>query len=424
MPVWRRNHSKPEGRESSTSRSTRHNGGLEVASVRLAEQLMRVQPDRQEILYACRAGMPVDVRCIEVGIPTVPFMLRNSGDLAGVARLIRIVQEHDIDIIHVHSRRDYVPAVLAKAKLAKISPGHGPKLILHSHLQRPLGFPNWLCGYLFAPNVDRILAVSQTVRRFLLHTHRQLKPVQVVVVPNSVDVDRFAFSREARERIRAEYGYSESDFVIGMLGRLDAKGQDIAIKILAKIRRPNLKLMFVGESSKNGYDKKLDRLINHLNMSKQVIRVGMQSDIPAYLSAMDMLLHLPIDEAFGLALVEAMSCGLPVMSSHIGGCIEIVEDGATGVLVNPANGKLVQSKLTAFVDSPDDRNRYAEAGKTFVRTTFTIDQQIALLSDVYDEVYKSTDLERGTGKATSPVPIADQTENPSGDLCDALHETH
>jgi len=95
---------------------------------------------------------------------------------------------------HPHDREmllRYVAAALAKMRLRKDTPESAPKLLLHMHLLRPLGSPHAISGYFFAPNVDRFLAVSHAVRAYLLRAHRQLRPEQVVVAPNSVDIQRF-----------------------------------------------------------------------------------------------------------------------------------------------------------------------------------------------------------------------------------------
>src|SRR5665213_1689371 len=93
--------------------STRHSGGLELASVRQAAMLMRTQPMSQEILFACKPGQYVEQCCADSGIPTRALQLANSGDLRGVSQLATIIIDENIDVVHVHSRRDFVAATLA-----------------------------------------------------------------------------------------------------------------------------------------------------------------------------------------------------------------------------------------------------------------------------------------------------------------------
>ena len=367
--------------------TTRHYGGLELASIRLADLLMRTQPDCQRILFACRPGQHVERECREMGIPTVPLTVRNSGDLGGVGKLMQIVREQDIDIVHVHSRRDYVTAVLAKYRLrAQLGSDCAPKLLLHMHLLRALGSPALLSGYFFAPNVDRFLAVSGAVRDYLLSHHRQLTPDQVVVVPNSVDVDQFRLDADRGAAVRRVHGIPLSAIVIGMVGRLDTKGQREAIEALGYLKRPDVYLMLIGSAGRNRYPEMLKRRAKRLGIGDNIIFCGAQQDVAPYLSAMDIFVHLPRDEAFGLAPAEAMAAGLPVLVSNVGGCVELVEDGLTGLVAKPRDRSDIRDKILQLVDSPSLRARLADAGGEFVRRRFSTQAQATLLTELYAQV--------------------------------------
>jgi glycosyltransferase involved in cell wall biosynthesis len=374
--------------------TTRHYGGLEVASIRLADLLMRSRPDRQRIVFACRPGKYVEQHCREIGIPTAALTVRNSGDLAGVDELVRIALEHKADIIHVHSRRDYVVSVLAKAKLAKmVGRDNAPKLVLHMHLLRPLGSPSFLSGFFFAPNVDRFLAVSGAVRDYLLRSHKQIAPGRISVVSNSVDPDSFRLDPIQGQAIRRKYCVPADAVVVGMVGRLDTKGQVEAIQAIGYLNRPNVYLLIVGATNKRGYLWRLRLRARLLGVSRNVIFCGAQQDVASYLSAMDIFVHLPRDEAFGLAPAEAMSAGLPVLVSSVGGCVELVADSETGLMANPRDKAQIRAKLAALIDSAELRERLATAGSEYVRNRFTPQAQAEALMNLYDEV-----LEIGHGK--------------------------
>ena len=367
--------------------TTRHSGGLEIASVRLAEMLMRAQPDRQEIVFACRPGKYIDEQCRALGIPTAPLTVVNSGDLTGASRLAAIAQDLRIDIIHVHSRRDYVTGLLAKALLQRrLGPGCAPALLLHMHLMRHLGSPVAVAGYVFAPLVDRFLAVSNAVREYLVRKHPQLSKESVVVVPNSVDVDKYILSSEQRASVRAKYGIADDAFVVGMVGRLDTKGQEAAIHAVGALRRPNVTLMLVGAAGKRGYADHLERLARRLTLDGRVIFCGPQTDIAPFLSSMDLFAHLPKDEAFGLAPAEAMAAGLPVLISNAGGCLELASGGRTALVANWRDPKDIQAKLAALIDDDTLRGRMARAGSAFVRARFTPEAQAQVMSAVYADV--------------------------------------
>jgi glycosyltransferase involved in cell wall biosynthesis len=144
--------------------------------------------------------------------------------------------------------------------------------------------------------------------------------------------------------------------------------------------------MLVGEAGKKGYLRRLKTRAQHLNISARVVFCGAQHDIAAHLSAMDLFVHLPRDEAFGLAPAEAMSAGLPVLVSNVGGCVELVTDGETGLVTGATNRAEIRAKLAALIDSPDLRQRLAAAGSDYIQARFTPKAQADTLIDLYDRV--------------------------------------
>jgi len=182
--------------------------------------------------------------------------------LSGIGRLAQVIQDEKIDIVHVHSRRDFVPASIAVTRVNRNDRSNPVKLIFHLHLVRKLGTPSWLSGYYFAKNVDKFIAVSDAVRDNLLKRHKQLSFDQVTVVPNGIEFDKYQRDPILGSEIRSEYHIPENAIVIGMVGRLDTKGQNSAIQALGKFNRRNAYLMLVGASGIRGYEEKLKSLAN------------------------------------------------------------------------------------------------------------------------------------------------------------------
>ena len=128
--------------------------------------------------------------CRERNIPTLPFRVRNSGDLGAAFRLAALIRTHGIDIVHAHSRRDYMIAVLGVALARRLS-GKRPGLILHAHMIRPLGSPAHLSGRFFAWGADAVVAVSGTVCDHLRHDH-EFNPAFVHLIYNGIRLEEFA----------------------------------------------------------------------------------------------------------------------------------------------------------------------------------------------------------------------------------------
>ena len=371
--------------------TTKSHGGVETHSLEMAAAL---RDAGLFVQFACRPGGFVEARCRDIWLPVVPFLVRNSGDLGAARRLAQIIRRERIDIVHVHSRRDYVAGVLGVA-LARRVLHRQVGLVLHAHMLRALGEPAGLSGRFFAWGADAVVAVSSAVGDFLRQDFRR-DPAFVRVIPNGVKMDRFALpgSPEAgrlRETARHSLGISPEVVAAGMIGRLDAKGQRRLFEVVPALLSlcPNLHIVLVGSEGKPGEQAHLTAQAQAGGFPDRVIFTGPRSDVPALLPAFDLLVHLPIDEAFGLALAEGMAAGLPTIATAIGGCREVVRDGITGRLVPPGDPAALLAALTWLLDpvfGPERRAKMGAAGRAVVQSEFSQDVQIERLLTLYREL--------------------------------------
>jgi glycosyltransferase involved in cell wall biosynthesis len=371
--------------------STRSQGGIERHSVELAAALRRRGVPLQ---FACPPGSYVEKWCEERGVPTLPFQVRNSGDLNAALVLAKLIRAERIDIVHSHSRRDYVIAVLGVA-LARLFFRRHPHLILHAHMVRPLGEPPRLSGKFFEQSVDAVVAVSGAVSDRLRHDHG-FHPAFVHLIHNGVNVDEFAEpgSPQAlahRSRTRQEWAIPDIALVLGMIGRLDTKGQAWLLEIAPALvqKHPDLHFVFIGSEGKLGEQAQLAAQAASLGLGERLHFTGPREDIPALLPALDILVHLPRDESFGLALAEAMAAGLPTVATAIGGCREVVRDGLTGRLVSLGDSSALNEALLWLLDDaagPARRQAWGEAGREVVADNFSRTRQLDLLQALYQEL--------------------------------------
>jgi glycosyltransferase involved in cell wall biosynthesis len=354
-------------------------GGIERYSVRLAS-LLRARG--VQVIYACRPGGFLARKCATQGIPTAPWHVRNSGDLRSSLTLARLVRRLGVNIVHVHSRRDYVPAIVG-AQLAR-----HVQVILHAHLVRPLGEPPRLAGRFFCWGADRVIAVSEAVRLRLRQVHG-FTPEFVPLLPNGVDVSAYEFCDGAAQR--QAWGIPADALVIGMIGRLNAKGQERLLQAGPELMQTTPKLWFVlAGPVGDAHDR--ERLLaqaQELGIADRVALPGMIEDVPNAMAAFDILVHLPSDESFGLALAEAMAAGLPTVASDVGGCREVVQDGVTGFLVPLDDVHVLHSSLMRMLDpntGPALRARMGAAGRQRVLDEFALNRQVERLHDLYQHL--------------------------------------
>lgn len=377
--------------------STKSQGGIERHSVELAAALAG---RGMAVRFACSPGSFVEEWCHKAGILTSALRVRNSGDLGAVWRLARLIQTERIGIIHVHSRRDFVVAVLGVALARRVLLCH-TALVLHAHMVRPLGDPARFSGRFFAWGADAVAAVSGTVRDRLLRDH--LLPSEFVhLIPNGVPLEKFAqpgSDEAARRQLRARLSLEipEGALVLGMIGRLDAKGQRQLLNVVPELLQvcPALWIVLVGSEGKLGEQAVLGAQAKADGFGERVVFTGPRTDIPFLVTAFDVLVHLPDDEAFGLALAEAMAAGLPTVATAVGGCCEVVQNGVTGVLVPPGDREALVSALRRLLDPVQGRQirtALGRCGHLVAQERFSQDVQIKRLESLYSMLCPTASL--------------------------------
>lgn len=369
-------------------------GGIERQSVHIASLLVS---QGFGIMYACGEGSFVERQCQALGIRTENFQCSNGADLRGIRRLASLIDEIHPDIVHVHSRRDFVPVLLAVSliRMRKRSRRY-PRVIIHSHLDKPIGAPARLARRLFASVADRIIAVSEAVKRHLIEIHG-FAPSFIRVLYNGIDIDCFLpagtkAAKQHRTMFRGELGIPNDALVIGMVGRLNDKGQAQLLAAAAPVvrARRGLWIVMVGPEGAPGQDMdRLREIARNEGISARLIMTGARDDVPEILPGFDLLAHLPDTESFGLALIEAMASGLPTIATDTGGCSEVVQNGVTGIVVPPGDGIAVQAavkKLLIEDGSAELRKSMGAAGVKAVATHFSVERQVSQLADWYGEL--------------------------------------
>lgn len=226
---------------------------------------------------------------------------------------VRLSRRRDVDVVHAHLTRGLRLAHLA-ARLG------GPRVVGSVHIYndgpiyRSLGR---------APH--RLIAVSEYVRANLVR--QGTDPSRIVTIPNGTDLhlapptDRLA--------TRRALGIAPDGYVVGVVGRIHPwKGQDLLVRALSGTGAVALLVGRVADRSA------LDAAIA-ASSGVRVIETGATEDVVPLLDAMDVLALPSERETFGLAAIEGMARGLPIVAHAVGALPEVVEDGVTGYVVAP-----------------------------------------------------------------------------------------
>jgi len=236
--------------------------------------------------------------------------MTSNTQISTLNALRRLIADGRYDVVHAHLYRSQVygrPAAWLAGVPVIVSTEHS---IGETHLERRKMTAGVRALYLATEMMsDMTVAVSGTVRERLVRWG--LRPRKVAVIPNGVDLTRVEFDGTGREKVRAEFGIAPSDYVIGVLGRLDPTKQfDMVIEAAAPLLGGGRRLLIVGKGDERAH---LEEVARRCGLAGRVIFAGERHDIAAVLSAMDLFVAPSKQETFGLSVLEALANGLPVL---------------------------------------------------------------------------------------------------------------
>src|SRR6266436_7171101 len=297
-------------------------------------------------------------------ITTLP--LRNSLDVHSARDLARLVRKSDIEIVHAHMARDYPLAAYAMRR------NPAARLILTRHVLFPL---NRLHRLTFS-KASRIIAVSQAVAS-QLRADRVAPAEKISVVLNGIHARRFALAREQfnRHEFLQRWKLSEKSLLVGTVGELTPlKGQQEFLGAAAQISKPiagcNFIIAGIDHSPDGRNEAQIERLIDELNLRKQVRRVKWLDDLAQLYCALDVFVSASHSESFGLAIVEAMASGTAVVATATEGAREVIADGVNGLLVPIGDSGAMAEAMIDLLGNSERRTRLASASQKNVREHF------------------------------------------------------
>ena len=237
-----------------------------------------------------------------------------------------------------------------------------------------------------SPLVDRFICVSRDLAQWL-ETDVGIKPGKIRQIYNGVDHERF--SAVAADPSLAPAGFLGHDsFVVGTVGRLAAvKDQATLLCAVEHIleQRPalggRLRVIVVGDGPLR---RELEEQAQGIDA--RVWFAGDRKDVPALMTLMDVFVLPSLGEGVSNTVLEAMSCGRPVVASDVGGNPELVAPGETGYLFPVGDAACLAEQIFELFDAPRRATEYGLAGQRRVRERHDWDNTVTQYLSVYDEI--------------------------------------
>jgi glycosyltransferase involved in cell wall biosynthesis len=356
-------------------------GGMEMYSLQTARLLIDAGA---EVELLCCAGSRLHFEAVKTGLTVNPVRFPIRFNLSVLLSLNRLLNNKQYDLIHAEASKDLwllVPAL-------KFS-GLATPLILTKHVGSFIKKTDILHRWIYN-RVDKAIAISEVIKRNLLET-TTLREDQILMIHDSIDASRFDPDIVSGERIRSEFNIKDRELLLGINARLSpGKGHEEFLHAAKKLacRYDNLKFLIVGESSKNeaDYDVEIKNLAARLDHGSKVIFTGFRADIPEILAAIDIFVFPSHAEAFGLALVEAMSMRKPSVCCNSDGVLDIAVDGNTSLFFERKNADDLTVKLESLIREPALRNILGLNARKRVLENFNTDIFIGKVIDTYERL--------------------------------------
>ena len=355
-------------------------GGAEV----LVNQMLRLLSDEFRCVVAVLDEIGEIGECLKRDGFTVEHLHRQPGiDRACAKRLRQFADREGAEILHAHQYTPFFQSMLSRGLF-----GRRP-VVFTEHGRHFPDLPSRkrsVVNHLLLRTCDRLIGCGNAVRQALID-NEGLPESRVEVIYNGVDLKSLGRpSAGARERIRAEFGYTATDFVAVLVARLHAlKDHQTALRAIDEARKqiPGLRLLLAGDGDQRAA---IEQTMRDRGLAQTVTLAGTRKDVANLLAASDVFLMSSISEGIPLTVIEAMAARRPVVSTSVGGLPELVEHGITGFLAASGDDASLAAALIELYRRPDLRQRMADVAARRAVEKFSLDGMLKGYRDVYRDV--------------------------------------
>jgi glycosyltransferase involved in cell wall biosynthesis len=331
------------------------------------------------------------------GLELVPLAPRAEMDFTAAWRFSRVIKRLDPDVVHAHDPHAVAMAAFAlsiDAAAFRRSSRPAPPLVASRRVDfhlRGNSFSKWKHR-----QVDCYIAASEAIRQMLVADG--VPKDRTVTVHEGIDVDHVIAAEpvNVHEAFFLPHGAPVVGNVAALVGH---KGQRYLIEAARLVVReiPDARFVILGEGELR---EPLEYQVREHHLEKHVLLPGFRTDVLGCIKSFDLFVMSSVTEGLGTSLLDAMACRRPIVATSAGGIPEIVEDGASGLIVPPRDAaSLAKAIVRALRDEPL-RRRFGEAGFARVRERFTVERMVSETAAVYERLVgaraSTRDLQRSS----------------------------
>jgi len=358
---------------------TLERGGLERVVVELC-QGQRAAGHEVGVLCLFRKGvLAAELEAGDIGVECIGK--RPGLDVWALVRLRAYLRRQRAEVIHAHNAvATYLAAIatlLGRRSGAWVSTRHGMGEVRRESRKERLF--HWAAAHYGA-----VVAVCEAARRQFVISGL-VSSARSVVIRNGIRIDEIVVATPAaREQARRALGLAAGAFIVGSVGRLNwAKDYGLMIAAFGRaLAGSAAMLVVVGDGAEKA---PLQAAAAAAGLAERVRFLGDRSDVPAILPAFDLFCLSSRTEGYSIALLEAVSAGLAVVATDVGGNSEIIDDGVSGLLVPAGDVDALAAALTRL-RGDELRARLAQAAQTWALRHAGVDAMVAAYLRLYERL--------------------------------------
>lgn len=292
----------------------------------------------------------------------VAMEFRGKFDRKNMQHIRELVQTHDIDLINAQSSKDRYHSIFARW-IHKL-----PVKVVHTRRQKPESIGGWLQNTFYIKGTDKIVVISDELKNTFVSRGFPASHLQVIY--NGLPRERFESHDPARTAaIREQYGILPTDRLIGCVSR--KKNQEQLLEALQYLDK-DLKVLFVGIEEKELNTREFP-------VAQQLIFTGQvpTEDVINYYPLFDVKVLPSTMDGFGLALIEAMGMGIPVIGTNAQGIKNVIEDGESGLLFTDKDSRMLALQIDRILRDTALREKLIKNGLRRAHDTFSMENTVS-----------------------------------------------
>ncbi len=327
------------------------------------------------VTLLCPRESTIYNEAVSRGIPVTALPIGRKS-LPGLYAMLRWLRNHRVSVVNTHSSTDSWLTALAVRLLR-----HPPPIVRTRHISAAIP-DNAPTRWLYGKACRHIVTTGEALRQQLI-ADNGYSGERITSVPTGVDTARFVPGDQTQAR--RTIGLDEHACLIGIVATLRSwKGHYYLIEAFARLPDKNVRLVIVGDGPQR---EPLHKQITELQLGDRIIMAGNQRDVLPWLQALDVFV-LPsyANEGVPQALVQAMLCALPVITTSVGSIQEAVEDERAGLIVEAKNSEALASAIERVLSDAPLRQRLGVAARRQAQERFGLATMLDKMEAIFTQV--------------------------------------